>query len=97
MGEEYTAKTFKSGNSVALRLPKALGIKEGMEMKVREEHGNFIIEPTQRPKRKFNIDKVWGIGKHLDMKPIADEDRVFEHRPLLWEDPDWLASLERKP
>ncbi|RYY44427.1 MAG: AbrB/MazE/SpoVT family DNA-binding domain-containing protein, partial [Sphingomonadales bacterium] len=33
MGDEYRAKTFKSGNSVALRLPKALGIKEGMEMK----------------------------------------------------------------
>ena len=26
---EYQAKTFKSGNSVAIRLPKALGFKEG--------------------------------------------------------------------
>ena len=37
MGDEYTAKTFKSGNSVALRLPKALGVKEGIEMKLRED------------------------------------------------------------
>lgn len=29
MSEEYKAKVFKSGNSVALRLPKALGITEG--------------------------------------------------------------------
>lgn len=29
MGKEYTTKTFKSGNSVALRLPKALGLVEG--------------------------------------------------------------------
>lgn len=29
MSEEYRAKVFKSGNSVALRLPKALGIAEG--------------------------------------------------------------------
>ncbi|RXR26477.1 AbrB/MazE/SpoVT family DNA-binding domain-containing protein [Sphingobium fluviale] len=29
MTEEYKAKVFKSGNSVALRLPKALGIAEG--------------------------------------------------------------------
>lgn len=96
MGKEYTAKTFKSGNSVALRLPKALGLTEGMEMKVREEQGSFIVEPIERPKRKFDVDKVWGIGKHLDLKPIADEDRVFEHRPLLWEDPEWLASISKR-
>ncbi|MFD1611054.1 AbrB/MazE/SpoVT family DNA-binding domain-containing protein [Sphingomonas tabacisoli] len=95
MGKEYPAKTFKSGNSIALRLPKALGIKEGMEMKVREEDGNLIVAPADRPKRKFNIDKVWGIGKHLGLKPIAPEDRVFEHRPLLWEDPDWMAAYKK--
>ena len=32
MGNEYRAKVFKSGNSVALRLPKALGLKDGDEM-----------------------------------------------------------------
>lgn len=32
MGEEYRAKIFKSGNSVALRLPKALGLSEGEEV-----------------------------------------------------------------
>ena len=36
MTTEYRAKTFKSGNSVALRLPKGLGVKEGLEMTVRE-------------------------------------------------------------
>ena len=34
MTREWTAKTFKSGNSVALRLPKALGIVEGDEVVV---------------------------------------------------------------
>lgn len=93
MGEEFTAKTFKSGNSVALRLPRALGVKEGVEMKVREDRGSLIVEPVDRPKRKFDIEKVWGIGKHLDLKPIAPEDRAFEHRPLGWDDPEWLASV----
>lgn len=92
MPEEYSAKVFKSGNSVALRLPKALGLKEGMEMKVREERGSFIVEPVNAPKRKFDIDKVWGIGKHLDLEPIPPEDRAFEHRPLPGEDADWPAS-----
>lgn len=34
MGKEVEAKVFKSGNSLALRLPKALGLKEGEEMVV---------------------------------------------------------------
>jgi antitoxin VapB len=32
MGEEYRARIFKSGNSLALRLPKALGLAEGEEV-----------------------------------------------------------------
>ena len=96
MGNEYRAKVFKSGNSVALRLPKALGIAEGTEMVVREEAGKFAFEPAEQPKRKFDIDKVWGIGRHLGLKPIASEDRIFEHRPLVWEDPEWLASYEER-
>lgn len=34
MTKEYLAKTFKSGNSIALRLPKALGVTEGEELKI---------------------------------------------------------------
>lgn len=34
MAREWKAKTFKSGNSVALRLPKALGFVEGDEIVV---------------------------------------------------------------
>lgn len=29
MGNEYRAKVFKSGNSVALRLPKGVGLADG--------------------------------------------------------------------
>lgn len=32
MRREFKARTFKSGNSVALRLPKALGVLEGDEV-----------------------------------------------------------------
>lgn len=88
MGEEYTARTFKSGNSVALRLPKALGIKEGMEMKVREERGNLVVEPVERPKRKFDVDKIWGCAKGTDLRPLTPEERALEARPLLWDDPE---------
>ena len=34
MAREYRAKIFKSGNSLALRLPKALGFTDGEDMVV---------------------------------------------------------------
>jgi len=34
MAKEWTTKAFKSGNSVALRLPKALGFVEGDDVVV---------------------------------------------------------------
>ncbi len=76
-------KVFKSGNSVAVRLPKALGVTEGTEMRVREEQGRYILEPVNAGKRKFNIAKVAGSARNL--RYIRPEDRVFKERPLLWE------------
>ena len=96
MGNEYRAKVFKSGNSVAIRLPKALGIAEGTEVCVREEAGKFSFEPVNRPKRKFNIDKVWGCAIGSGLQPIKDEDRIFGHRPLLWESAEWTAELNKR-
>ena len=81
---------------MAVRLPASLGVKAGTEMRVREEAGRYVIEPVEGAKRKFDIEKVWGIGKHLDLSPIADGDRMFEHRPLLWEDPDWPAAVQKR-
>lgn len=83
-----STRTFKSGNSVALRLPKGLGIEEGVEMSIREEQGRFIVERADQPKRKFNIEQIWGIGRHLDLRPVAPEDRVFDDRSLLRPDMD---------
>jgi antitoxin VapB len=77
MTKEVRAKTFKSGNSVALRLPKALGIKEGVEMKVREEQGQYVVEPVDAPKRKLDVDKFWGKAKGLKLP----SNREFEERP----------------
>ena len=43
-----TTKTFKSGNSIAVRLPKALGIEAGTEMRVREEQGRYVSSPSRQ-------------------------------------------------
>jgi len=82
MGEEYRAKIFKSGNSLALRLPKALGLKEGAEMRVREESGRFVLEPAEQAPRKIDVSKF--AGKIPWLKPLTPEEREFEDSPRDW-------------
>lgn len=51
---DYVAKTFKSGNSVALRLPKGLGLQEGDEVTiVPHANGSFSFWRTSDAKRVF--------------------------------------------
>jgi antitoxin VapB len=81
MGEEYRAKVFKSGNSLALRLPKALGLKDGTEMIVREEGGKFAFEPAAPEPKRIDLTGIWGSVPGL--KPIERLD--FEERELDWD------------
>lgn len=84
--KHYRAKVFKSGNSLAVRIPAGTKLAAGMEMELIVEDGEFLsLEPVERPKRKFNIAKVAGSAR--DLQFIKDEDRLFEERPLLWEQP----------
>jgi antitoxin VapB len=78
-----TTKTFKSGNSIAVRLPKALGIEAGTEMRVREEQGRYVLEPVEKPGKKIDLTGIYGSCPGL--KPLKPEDRLFEERELDWE------------
>ena len=89
MSREVRSKTFKSGNSVALRLPKALGIKEGVEMRVREEQGRYVVEPVEPPKKR--IDLSFLDGRTAGLKPLRPEDREIEEREL-----DWTGKLLKR-
>lgn len=81
----FRARTFKSGNSLALRLPAGLGLEAGTEMELRVEDGQYYeFWPVETPKRKFAIDKVWGSATDLSLIDAAD--RAFEERPLWSED-----------
>ena len=62
-----TTRTFKSGNSVAVRLPKALGIEAGTEMRVREEKGRYVLEPVREDER---IDLTGIYGSCPWLKPV---------------------------
>lgn len=77
MSKEYRAKVFKSGNSLALRLPKALGLEEGTVMVLREERAGFLLEPEAAPRKKIDISGF--AGKLPGFKPAPRED--FEERP----------------
>jgi antitoxin VapB len=77
-----TTKVFKSGNSVAVRLPKSLGVREGTEVRVREEQGKYIVEPVEQPRRKIDLTGIYGSCPGL--KPLAPEDRQLEERELDW-------------
>lgn len=80
--QHFRAKVFKSGNSLALRLPAGLGLAPGQEMEMRAEDGlYFSFEPVNAPKRKFAIDKVWGSAIGLEL--LKRDDRLFDERPLL--------------
>lgn len=78
MSDDYRSKTFKSGNSVALRLPKGLGVPEGMEVRmVKEAAMTFRVEPVTAPRKTIDISGF--AGKMPGFKPAPRED--FEERP----------------
>ena len=79
MGKEYRAKIFKSGNSLALRLPKDLGLKEGSTMVLRENASGFVAEPAEAIRRTIDISGF--AGKAPWLQPIPPELREFEERP----------------
>ena len=91
--KEYRAKVFKSGNSLALRLPRELGLKEGSVMILREEQQGYHIEKEEAPKR--GIDVSGFAGKAPWLKPLAPELRVFEERPSTIAARE--AAAKRKP
>ena len=82
MTKEVRSKTFKSGNSVALRLPKALGIKEGTEMRVREEQGRYVVEPVEVERKKIDLSFLEG-RKPMGLRLLTPEDREIDPSPGL--------------
>lgn len=55
-----TTKLFKSGNSVAVRLPAAFAAKAGTPVEVREEKGTWVIAPVPQERRKIDVSGFAG-------------------------------------
>lgn len=79
MGEHYPAKSFKSGNSVAIRMPAELGIEAGEEFRlVKHKDGSLTATPVSRLKEGFlalagSMSSGWMDGGRRDSEQ-ADRD-----------------------
>jgi len=71
-----TTKVFKSGNSMAVRLPASFGAVPGTPVEVREEQGRWIVE-TVKEKRYIDVSGFWGKAPGVRLAPRED----FEERP----------------
>ncbi len=78
MSEEYRAKVFKSGNSLALRLPKALGLVEGTKMTARGT-GQIHFRAGGGPLREIDLTGIAGSVPWL--KLLTREERDLDMRP----------------
>ncbi len=78
-----TTKLFKSGNSVAVRLPAAFAAKPGTPVEVREEAGVWVVAPVEPPHERIDLSALWAMMPGL--RPFADDERKIEEREIDWE------------
>lgn len=79
MSVELNARSFRSGNSVAIRMPAALGVEPGNDWAVSEVNGDIVLR--RKPAAQALIDVSGFAGKAPWLKPIPPELREFEERP----------------
>lgn len=77
MGKEYTAKSFKSGNSVAIRIPAALGVEPDSEWMVTMEDGELHLRRKPEPQKRIDVSGFAGKAPGIKLAPRED----FEERP----------------
>jgi antitoxin VapB len=81
MNAVTTSKTFKSGNSEAIRLPKGLGFGIGTEVRIEREGGRLVLTPASDPiadqaRLDALLDDLAAIG--------TPPDGVQEREPIEW-------------
>ncbi|MBX9728207.1 MAG: hypothetical protein K2X31_04790 [Sphingopyxis sp.] len=79
MSKVYPARSFKSGNSVAIRMPAALGIQPDGDWSVERIDGKLVLTAKPKPTEKLNVDAFWGKASHMTYVPEPRED--FDPRP----------------
>lgn len=77
MTKEYTAKSFKSGNSVAIRVPAALGVEPDREWIITEHEGGLNIRAVPLARKTIDVSGFAGMLPGFKAAPRED----FEERP----------------
>lgn len=72
MGKQWPARSFKSGNSVAIRVPAALGIEPNKDWTLEERDGELVLRARAAPTRTIDLTGIWGSCPGL--KPVARID-----------------------
>jgi antitoxin VapB len=85
MAREWKAKTFKSGNSIALRLPKSFGFSEGEDVVI-VPHSNGRFSFWKESDSLDVLMNLYGSMSPGFMKhgrgDIEQEDRAWDKDPL---------------
>lgn len=81
------SSSFKSGNSVALRLPKALGVKPGEEFEIVRRGEKIELHPVvDIAKEKAELSELCRILRELGPRknPVLRDPIEFPDRPGLY-------------
>lgn len=88
MNAIHISRTFRSGNSVAVRLPKSLGISAGADLRIeREPGGRVTLTPlVDREAQRRQMDRVYAAMLAIGAPPDGIQARdpfEFIERPGL--------------
>ncbi|WP_420383573.1 hypothetical protein [Novosphingobium sp.] len=79
MGQEYNARSFRSGNSVAIRMPAVLRVEPGADWTVVAQGDDLVLRRKEPARRTIDVSGF--AGKAPWLKPLPPELREFEERP----------------
>lgn len=87
MNNPIPTKTFRSGNSVAVRLPKALGVAPDTAMEIVRQGGDLllrrVVDPAlEQAKIAEMVRRLRAIGPVGEVE-VRDKD-IFPQRPGLY-------------
>ena len=77
MGQEYNARSVRSGISVAIRMPAVLGVEPGADWTVVAQGDNLMLRRREPARRTIDVSGFAGKAPGILLAPCED----FEERP----------------
>ena len=77
MGQECNARSFRSGNSVAIRIPAVFGVEPGADWTIVETTEGLLLRRKAPPRKYIDVSGFAGKAPGIRLAPRED----FEERP----------------